>query len=117
MAELPANSLAARPTTGSLPADSQSRPGLAPVAPLPLACPGGEAVPASVMARVQGEGMPQGQMDRVLEKQSNRNTPVVWRMAGLPECSATDPEPSDREAGLIKSCADAGKHCHLPLGK
>jgi hypothetical protein len=34
-----------------------------------LACPGGDEVPASVMDRVQEEGMPQGQMDGVLEKQ------------------------------------------------
>lgn len=38
-------------------------------------------------------------------------------MAGLPEYSATDPEPSDAEAGLIKSYADVDKPHNLPLSK
>lgn len=62
-------SLAARPADGCLPADLQSRAGFGTKWLLSLACPGGDAGPASVMAGVQGEGMPQGQMDGVSEKQ------------------------------------------------
>lgn len=38
-------------------------------------------------------------------------------MAGLPKYSATDPEPSDAQAGLIKSYADVDKPHNLPLSK
>lgn len=62
--------LAAQPADGSLPANSRSGAGFGTNRLLALACPGRDAaVPASVMARVQGEGMPQRQMDGVSEKQ------------------------------------------------
>lgn len=61
--------LATQPTAGALPADSRSRAGFGKTQRLSLACPGRDAVPASIVARIQEEGMPQGHMDRVSEKQ------------------------------------------------
>ena len=67
-AELP-ESCVWQPSPATLPASgSQSRPALAPLASL-AGLPGRDRVPASVMARVQREGMPQGQMDGESEKQ------------------------------------------------